>query len=154
MRVLPLSFFAPSRHRDARIPGRDAKSGGMETATTFQGRPSLSDEDAFLHPGGKIRRWGEETMQLPALSPDSTFAIRLVDRRRTYRWMAVVLLVVLGVLGIAGLALGPTFSEETSVLLPRAARAAAFERSPLLDAKRTAAPSPPSTHRASTARSR
>lgn len=104
----------------------------MEIATpTF-------DDDAFLHAGGKIRRWGEETLELPALvEPEPTYFIRIKHRRHTYRRIVAVVLGVLALLAIVGLIVGPSIRAQDSTPVARpSARTAVAELSPLLDAKR------------------
>lgn len=107
----------------------------MEIATT------TFDDDAFLHRGGRIRHWGEETSELPALTPDSTYAIRIDDRRRRFRRVAVSILGVLAVSAIVGFIVRPSLRADASASLARRpARTASGELTPLLDAPRSLAP--------------
>lgn len=103
----------------------------MEIATpTFE-------NDAFLHAGGRIRRWGEETAELPALQPDSTYVLRLESRRHAYRRIVGVVVGVLALVAVVGLAVGPSFRAETGAPeARRAVRTAVTEPTPLVDTKR------------------
>jgi hypothetical protein len=110
----------------------------MEIATT------TFEDDAFHHAGGRIRHFAEETSELPALTPDSTYAIRIGDRRRTFQRVTATVLGVLALSAIIGLALGPSLRAEASVpLTHRTARTAIDERTSLLDAKRSLASASP-----------
>jgi hypothetical protein len=95
------------------------------------------DDDAFLHAGGRIRRWSEETVEVPALTPDSTFRVRLEHRRHAYRRVVAIVLGVLALLAIAGVIVGWAASAPAA---ERTIRASVVEVTPLLDAKRTVAP--------------
>lgn len=101
------------------------------------------DDDAFHHAGGRIRRWSEETVEVPALTPDSTFRVRLEDRRHAYRRVVAIVLGVLALIAIVGALVGPAVRSEASAPAgERSVRASVVEVTPLLEAKRTAAPHP------------
>lgn len=109
--------------------------------------PTFDDDDAFLHAGGRIRRWDEETLQLPALTePEPTYYVRIKHRRHAYQRMIAMVLGVLVLLTLVALAVGRATQSEAPVV-QRFARQAVGEVSPLADVNRSLAPSRRAAHR-------
>lgn len=128
--------------RLARGAPTDDASGPALPATAIPTPPSTEplldpSEDAYYHPGGRVRCLADMTLE--GYRPEPTLAVRLRQRRHTFGWLVVALLLPLAVLA-AGASL--TRRAEMSAAVTRTTHAVATRPAPRPESMQIAAPAP------------